>query len=118
MPEKPFACGELPPPADPIQVFHSYSGVLQMRFVNVLIRASYIDRGATETARPSTGQLCRQWQATFMHGVFPGGPCALAAMLDEVCFGALREVFFPRSFEVGSRLIEACSIATARQAAA
>jgi hypothetical protein len=42
-----------------------------------------------------------------MHGVFPGGEGALAAMLDEVGFGASREVVLPRGFELGSYLVEA-----------
>jgi hypothetical protein len=36
-----------------------YSGVLQMRLVNVQVGARDIDCGATETARPSTGRLRR-----------------------------------------------------------
>jgi hypothetical protein len=52
-----------------------------------------------------------------MHGVFPGRESALAAVLGEVGFRALREVVFPRGFEAGPRLIEASRVAGAGLAA-
>jgi hypothetical protein len=61
-----------------------------VRILNVAIGYRYIDRGATETARPSTGQLRRQWQASVVHGVFPGREGTLAAILDKVGFCASR----------------------------
>jgi hypothetical protein len=85
----------------------------QMRFLNVQVGCRHIDRGATETARPSTGKLRRQRQASVMHGVFPSRPSTLAAICGEVGFGASREVRFPRRFESGPRLIEGCRVAGA-----
>jgi hypothetical protein len=41
-----------------------------------------------------------------MHGVFPSRKGALAAMLEEIGFGASREVIFPRRFKAVPRLIE------------
>jgi hypothetical protein len=84
-----------------------------MRFLNVQVGCRHIDRGATETARPSTGKLRRQRQASVMHGVFPSRPSTLAAICGEVGFGASREVRFPRRFESGPRLIEGCRVAGA-----
>jgi hypothetical protein len=79
---------------------------MQMSFVNVWVRARYIDRGATETAGPPTGRLRWQRQASIMHGVFPGRKSTLAPMFDKVGFGASRKVVFPRDFEASPRLIE------------
>jgi hypothetical protein len=78
-----------------------------MRIVYVFDDDRYIDCGATETARPSTGQLRGQRQASGMHGALPGREGTLAAVLNEVGLSAAGQVFFPCSSEVRPRLVEA-----------
>jgi hypothetical protein len=67
--------------------------------VNVLMGDRYIDRGATEAARFSTGHLGRQSQASIVHRIFPGREGALPAMLGEIGFRAPWEVFLPCRLE-------------------
>ena len=81
--------------------------VRHVRFANVKVSCRYIDRGATETARAAIARLRRQRQAGVVHRVFPCRPGALAAVLDKVGLGALRQVVFPCGFEAGACLIEA-----------
>jgi hypothetical protein len=88
-----------------------------MCIMNVTIGYRHINRGATETARPSTAQLRRQRQTGVVHGVFPCRPGALAAILDEISFRASREITFPRGLKTGARLFEACRVAAAGETA-
>ena len=88
-----------------------------VRVLNVQVRYRFIDCGATEAACPSTGQLCRERQASVMHSVFPGGEGALAAMLEEIGFSALREVVFPRALKFGPGQFKARRVSGAQPAA-
>jgi hypothetical protein len=94
----------------------AYSCVLslrQMLLVNVSVHGREIDRGPAEAARAPGGRLRRQRQARIVHGVFPSGERALAAVLDEVGFRTLREIVFPCGFEVIPGFVEGRCIAGA-----
>jgi hypothetical protein len=88
-------------------VISSVLRVRHVRFANVKVSCRYIDRGATETARAPVARLRRQRQAGVIHGAFPSRPGALAAILDEVGLGALKQVVFPCGFKADAGLIEA-----------
>jgi hypothetical protein len=75
-----------------------------MRFENVLVQGRQIDRGPAEAARLPGGRLRRQWKASGMHGVLPGGEGTLASILDEVGFRASGQVFLPLAFLACSKL--------------